>query len=204
MQNMKDNIAIIILAAGGSSRLDKPKQLVRHQGRTLVSHVTAEAFNAGLLPVLVVTGAGSETIAKELDETNAEIVYNDRWQEGVASSIVKGITHLMDNYAGAEDVIVAVCDQPFVSEELFMQLMDAKKTTGKGIVGSAYAGTVGTPVLFDQSYFRDLAALQGDQGAKKLLKMYADDMTTVPFEQGEVDIDTQDDLNRLHKETNQS
>jgi len=81
--------------------------------------------------------------------------------------------------------------------------METKKTTGKGIVASAYAGTVGTPVLFDKSYFQALASLRGDQGAKKLLKMYAQDMATVPFEQGEVDIDTADDLKRLYKETKQ-
>jgi len=94
MQNAKDNIGIIILAAGSSSRLDKPKQLLMHRGTSLIRHVTAEAFEAGLLPVLVVTGAGSDAISKELDETNAAIVYNNRWQEGMASSIVKGITHV--------------------------------------------------------------------------------------------------------------
>jgi len=202
MQKSKDHTGIIILAAGGSSRLHKPKQLLIHRGRTLVSHVTAEAIKAGLSPVVVVTGSRSEMIIRELDETNAEIVYNRHWKEGMASSILEGITHVIHTNLATTAVIIAVCDQPFVSAEIFLQLVDAKKTKGKGIVASAYAGTLGTPVLFDKSYFQDLASLQGDQGAKRLLKIYEQDVATVPFRQGEVDIDTEDDLSQLHKEKN--
>ena len=97
----------------------------------------------------------------------------------------------------AEKVIIAVCDQPFVSSALFNQLYQKQVEGVEHIVASAYADTIGTPALFTQKYFDTLLGLSGDEGAKKILKDNLHDVATVDFPQGAIDIDTQEDFNDL-------
>ncbi len=115
----------------------------------------------------------------------------------MASGIVAGISKLLILNYRAEDVIIAVCDQPFVSAKLFQQLSKKKAETGKSIVACAYEDTIGTPVLFGSSFFEALLQLSGQEGAKKLLKFYEADVATIPFPQGSTDIDTTEDYENL-------
>ena len=188
---------IIILAAGPSARLGKPKQMLIHQGKTLIEHICCEALEAGLHPVLVVTGAASAEVSKALENMPVEIVFNEQWSTGMASGIAAGMSELLNRDKAVESVIIAVCDQPFVSAALFRQLIKTKAERNKGIVGSAYAGIIGTPVLFEKAYFGKLLALKGSEGAKKIVKTYNADLAGIPFEEGKMDIDTQDDYERL-------
>jgi molybdenum cofactor cytidylyltransferase len=119
----------------------------------------------------------------------------------MASGIVAGLSEILLLNAKIQSVIIAVCDQPFVSASLFEQLIKCKMESQKGIIGCAYAGTVGTPVLFERAYFKTLLQLQRDQGAKKVLKMHGSDLANILFEKGEFDIDTIEDYNRLHSRT---
>jgi molybdenum cofactor cytidylyltransferase len=188
---------IIILAAGPSARLGKPKQLLVHQGKTLIEHICSEALETGLHPVLVVTGAASAEVSKALENMSVEIVFNEQWSTGMASGIAAGMSELLKRDKAIESVIIAVCDQPFVSAALFRQLIKTKAERNKGIVGSAYAGIIGTPVLFEKAYFGKLLALKGNEGAKKIVKTYNADLAGIPFEEGKMDIDTQEDYERL-------
>lgn len=129
----------------------------------------------------------------------ASIVYNERWQEGMASGIVTGIAKLLLLDITVEGVLLAVCDQPFVTTELLQQLQQKKAESGKGIVACTYANTVGTPVLFDRKYFPSLQQLKGSEGAKELLKMYEDDLATIFFPNGSFDIDTEEEYKNLLK-----
>ncbi len=94
-------------------------------------------------------------------------------------------------------IIIAVCDQPFVSSAIFKQLYEQQEKTVKHIVASSYADTIGTPALFTQKYFDALMSLQGEEGAKKILKANAEDVATIDFPQGAIDIDTQKDYDNL-------
>jgi len=188
---------IIILAAGPSARLGKPKQLLIHQGKMLIEHICSEALEAGLHPVLVVTGATSDQVSKALESKPVEIVFNDQWSTGMASGIVAGLSGILKPDHGIESVIIAVCDQPFVSADLFKQLIKTKAERNRGIVGCAYAGIIGTPVLFGKAYFEKLLTLKGNEGAKKILKTYSADLAGIPFEEGNIDIDTQEDYEQL-------
>lgn len=188
---------IIILAAGPSSRLGKPKQLLMHRGKTLIEHICSEALETGLHPVLVVTGAAADQVSKVLENKPVEIVFNEQWSTGMASGISAGLSELLKPDYGIESVIIAVCDQPFVSADLFKQLMKTKAEQNKGIVGCAYAGIIGTPVLFGKAYFGKLLALKGDEGAKKIVKTNSADLAGIPFEEGNIDIDTQEDYEQL-------
>jgi molybdenum cofactor cytidylyltransferase len=188
---------ILILAAGNSSRLGEPKQLLRYKGKTLISNVVDAATSLVPTRVTVVTGANAELISNELSKSSVSIVYNPHWQEGMSSSIRIGITHLKDKNPHLQGVILSVSDQPFVSSSLFLTLIETAKSTGKSIVASLYNNTFGTPVLFQKQYFDSLLCLKGVEGAKKLIKQFPEDVATIPFPLGGIDIDTQEDYRLL-------
>lgn len=191
-----DKIGIIILAAGESARLGRPKQTLFYNGKSLVQHVADEARNAALDPVIVVTGAFEKEILDKLDSTGLQVIHNKNWKEGMASGIRSGLAAL-DAAGGADAVIISVCDQPFLSTTLFNSLKESRFHTGKGIIASAYAGTLGVPVLFDKKYFTALEQVEESEGAKKLIHRFTDDLAHVDFEAGSIDIDTEEDYNLL-------
>ena len=194
-----NNTGIIILAAGSSSRFGNTKQLAYFKGKTLLKHTTEEAAEAGAQPVLVVTGANADEISNEIKNEKVEIVFNKDWEQGMASGIVMGLRTAIILNKDVEKVIITVCDQPFVSSSLFQQLFQRQNESGKHIVASAYANTIGTPALFTIKYFDALMGLTGDHGAKGMLKKYSDDLVTVDFPDGYIDIDTQQDYENLLK-----
>jgi molybdenum cofactor cytidylyltransferase len=192
-------IGIIILSAGNSSRLGRPKQLLPYRGRTLVAHVIGEALAAGLRPVAVVTGAYRPEVEEALKEEPVVLVYNRDWETGMASGIVAGLSNMLLLQPDLGAVIISVCDQPFISAALLSELAGTFETSSKGIVASAYADSMGTPVLFGCSYFEKLLSLSGSDGAKKLLCHYPADLATVDFLEGHIDIDTEEDARKLEE-----
>jgi len=187
---------LIILAAGSSSRLGKPKQNLIFQGSTLLQRSIKAALNADCDEVIVILGANSEIIKPTLNDKNIRIINNADWQEGMASSIRHGLNYLLRINPQLQSVILMLCDQPFADVSIINQLIKAS-ATGKSMVASAYNGTVGPPALFDKTHFDELLALQGNEGAKKLLLKYAADVYQVPFPLGTIDIDTIGDFERL-------
>ena len=192
-----DNTAIVILAAGNSSRLGRPKQLLPFRGKNLLQHVIDEAAAAGASPVVVVTGARAEEISASVDRAVAEVIHNEKWPEGKASGIVAGVRHVVSSYPHVERVILAVCDQPFVTAQLFSQLSDRQHRSGKTIVASAYADTLGTPVLLTRTHFDALLGLKEDEGARKILVLHPGEVAGFDFPLGHVDVDTQADYEAL-------
>jgi molybdenum cofactor cytidylyltransferase len=191
---------IIILAAGSSIRMGEPKQLMTYKNKTLLQHIIDEAKNASLDPVICVTGFQSGLIAESISGKAVSIVYNEDWPEGIGSGISTGIKQLL--LSDAESVILAVSDQPHVSSDLFKTMQELKDGSGKGIVAAAYAGTLGTPVLFGREYFGRLQSLNGNQGAKNIVKANLPDVCPVEFEPGSIDIDTKEDYEKLITENN--
>jgi molybdenum cofactor cytidylyltransferase len=191
---------IVILAAGNSSRLGQPKQLLGYKDSTLLKNTIAEAFLVPDVVIIVVTGANNQLIEEELDPSRIKICFNSDWETGMSSSIVKGLNALLHLYPDCQNCIFAVCDQPYVSSLVFENLIQEHSKTGKGILASSYAETLGTPVLFDKKYFTELTALQGQEGAKKIINRFLEDTVSVPFEKGNIDIDTEDDYNKLISE----
>jgi molybdenum cofactor cytidylyltransferase len=158
-----------------------------------------EALIAALEPVIIVTGARATEVSAEFDGLDVHLVYNESWQKGMGSGIAAGISKLQMIGSSVENVIIAVCDQPYVSAQLLRQLAEKAAESGMGMVACAYADTVGTPVLFGQRYFDTLLRLNGTEGAKKLLKLYDSDVATIPFPLGSIDIDTAEDYQELKK-----
>jgi molybdenum cofactor cytidylyltransferase len=190
-------IAALILAAGGSSRLGQPKQLVRYRGRSLVRNTAQAALDAACRPVLVVVGAGANEIEPELNDLDVRVVFNRGWQEGMASSIRCGVQALLSREPSVEAVLLLVCDQPFLSSELLREVCAAYDGAPGRRVACEYAGTVGVPALFERSLFDDLLTLHGDRGAKSLLQAARADLIRVSWPDGVVAIDRPDDLKQL-------
>lgn len=185
----------IILAAGESNRLGRPKQNLQFNGQTLLQHAVDSAQQSECKPVIVVLGANDNAITPPGGVT---VLYNKDWKEGMASSIRTAINGI-NNDLSVDKVIIMLCDQPFVSTALLNSLIDKQIETGKPIVASTYNDIIGVPALFDRTFFAELLLLKGHEGAKKILITHANEIATIPFEKGSIDIDTPDDYEQLCK-----
>ncbi|HWZ13836.1 MAG TPA: nucleotidyltransferase family protein [Mucilaginibacter sp.] len=186
---------LVILAAGASTRLGKPKQNLVYQNNTLLQRAIETALASVCRPVIVILGADAEMIRPTLGKLSVHIFYNKDWREGMASSIRLGIAELQKFEPAITSVILMLCDQPFINASLINELFHAKEK--KGIIACAYNDTVGTPVLFDTKYFDELSLLTGAEGAKKLLTKYPGNVYPISFPLGGVDIDTEEDFEKL-------
>ena len=187
----------MILAAGASARLGKPKQLLQYNGKSLLQHVLSEAISSYASPVIVVLGANSDLISKEIDKTKVYIIENTDWEEGMASSVRIGLSTLSEIFPSGDAVIFMVCDQPYVSASLLNDLINTQVETGKLIVTCNYGDAIGPPALFHQSLFPELMQLKGDAGARKIIQQHSNEVATVLFTEGKIDIDTNDDYEAL-------
>lgn len=176
----KISCALILLAAGASTRMGRPKQLLPMYGtRPLLRHVVESALTEPVSPVIVVLGANAAKIAPCLDGLPLSIVINPAWAEGMGSSIRRGLEELAKSAPTANCVIIALADQPDILSGHLAKLIETLRTTGKPIVASECGDVRGPPVLFTASYFSTLLALQGDAGARALLKAHAAEVATV-------------------------
>ena len=191
------NIGIILLAAGSSSRLGRPKQLLSYDGQTLLQHTIQVASDSNAHPVVVVLGAQAEMIRNDIKEIDVNLVDNPDWQEGMASSIRSGINAFTEIAPDAEGMILMVCDQPHVNPSLLNEIITAHKRTGKPIVACSYEKTFGPPVFFHRSLFAELLQLKGDIGARSVVRQHTDEVEVIPFPEGVFDIDTEADFKNL-------
>ena len=179
--------AAIILAAGASTRLGEPKQLVMLGGERLLERAIRIARQAGCEPVVVVLGAAAETILAVCNLDEAAIVINADWEEGMAASISCGVAAVDGEVDGA---VIMACDQPAVTSAHLQSLMSAQEVTA-----SLYADRRGIPAYFLAASFEDLMDLQGDSGARDLLKS----VRTVQLQGGELDVDTPAEMKRAQE-----
>jgi molybdenum cofactor cytidylyltransferase len=195
---MRMSVAAIIVAAGSSSRLGRPKQLVMIDGEPLLQRAIRIAHEAGAAPVVVVLGAYRKAIEEAVDFGAALIAVNGEWEEGIASSIREGIRAVEMNAADAAGALLMSCDQPRVtSDHLRGMITRFVLQSEPTVVASAYAGIRGIPAIFPRQAYPDLMALRGDQGARQLFDERAWRLVSMPLAGGEVDIDEPEDLGKL-------
>jgi len=185
---------IILLAAGSSSRLGRAKQLIEFQGKTLIQKAIDEAKKSEANCLVVVLGSNPDLIQTGFDISSTQFIVNPDWQHGMSSSMQSGLRFLMEK-EDVDQVVLMLCDQPFVDASLLDQLITAKDTSGKGIVAAAYSNTLGVPALFEERYFEDLLQLTGSEGAKKVIFNHQAEVHALDFPLGAVDLDTEEDVN---------
>ena len=180
----------VVLAAGGSTRMGEPKQLLRLGGRTLLRRTVDTLLASPTWPVVVVLGAQMASIRPEVARLPVLIVENREWAEGLASSIRTGVSVLEAFSLSLEAALLVLCDQPNLSPDAITRLVDIHVRSGKSIVAAHYAGHPGPPALFARSHFHELMALRGAGGARPLLTRHADLLATVDLPELAADLDT--------------
>jgi len=185
----------IVLAAGASTRFGEPKQLVRFEGQPLLQHVIAGATELAGPAVSVVLGAHAAQISATLPSGGATLIVNRAWQEGIASSIRAGIARLP---GACDGVLLLLADQPLVGGASLGRFVAVWRRQPRHIVASRYGAATDLPAIFPRWCFADLLALRGDQGARILLRRYADRVVRLSNPDAAIDIDTPEDLLELH------
>jgi molybdenum cofactor cytidylyltransferase len=196
---MANNVGILILAAGSSSRLGQPKQLLKYKDTSLLRHTveTALATRCGG-PVLVVTGALHDELFKECKDLNMSVVHNVNWQMGMATSIHTGLRALSKAQPDTTGALILLCDQPLITIAHLDNLLDMfEHRRHQGIVATAFANTTGAPAIFSRELFAALYELKGDKGARQVFNEYDSQLVTVPFKPAAVDVDTMEDYEGL-------
>ena len=191
------NVGALILAAGGSGRFGRPKQLLIFRGESLVRRAARAATDARCAQVAVVVGDSGAAIKEDLRGSPAAIVPNPDWRRGLGTSIRCGLESLLASGPDLDAVVVVACDQPFLESTTIAALIAKQEKSGKPIVAASYAGTLGVPALFDRSCFGALLALPDDSGAKALIESRPNDVASIEFEKGAMDVDTPADFERL-------
>lgn len=190
-------VGLVILAAGASTRLGWPKQLLHYRGRSLLRHVAETAAGSVCRPIVVVLGAHAAKLEAELRGLPVRVVVNLLWRAGMATSLRRGVEALEAGEEFIAAVVITLCDQPLVTASAIDALVHAYRSVGRPIVASAYAGILGVPALFDRSLFPELLALEGEEGARRIIARHAEDVRGVPFPEAVLDIDTPEDCEKL-------
>jgi CTP:molybdopterin cytidylyltransferase MocA len=196
---VKGSVAAIVLAAGASRRLGQPKQLLMHGGETLLMRAVRLANQAGATPVLTILGANIEAIRDSVGLVpNSIPVINDKWEQGISTSIYAGLKSLNEVAPNAPGALILSCDQPRLGADHLRTLIQTFLAQSEPtIVASTYSDVVGIPAVFPRLAFPHLLALRGDKGARALLIDPPCPLIAIPFPGGEVDIDRPEDLKQL-------
>jgi molybdenum cofactor cytidylyltransferase len=164
-----ENIAGIILAAGSASRFGNPKQLLLWDGETFIRQITSTALNSGLNPVIVVTGSSSDDVSSVITDLPLRIVNNSEWEQGISTSIRKGLSAITEPVGGA---IFFQADQPQTPVELVQLLVQTHQQGLESIIAPRINGQRGNPVLFDKRTFDQLNTLKGDVGGRAIFSNF--------------------------------
>lgn len=188
-------IAALILAAGQSSRLGQPKQLVQLGANTLLRQTVLLALQTGASPVLVVLSPNiAEACHATLQGLDVLLVENSSPHEGMGSSLRVGMAMLALHAPDTERVLLLVCDQPRLRLDHLLALLHADGP----VAAAEYSGRCGVPAVFARQHFAALASVTGDQGARSLLKSLP--VTPVSMPEAAIDLDTPEDLAALQRQ----
>lgn len=188
-------LAAIILAAGGSTRMGSPKQLLRYQGQTLLRRTVQNAIAAGCSPVIVVVGASAGQVIPEALLPGVTIIRNPDWKSGMGTSIRTGVAAV----SNADAALILLCDQPHVHAAAIMRLIDLCLKNPTSLIAAEYADTIGVPAIFSKDFFGELATLTDDQGAKAILLRHHSNVIRVKLHEAQMDVDTPEEYEKLRR-----
>jgi molybdenum cofactor cytidylyltransferase len=188
--------AILILAAGQSKRMGQPKQLLPYKNSTLLLEKIKQFQSIENVQVFVVLGAYFKDIFPLLRELPVKVVMNAKWQEGMGSSLSKGI-ELIQKKEIFDRVLITLSDLPLMESSHYEELIELSKSSGKRIIQTEYEDTSGVPVVFDKSLFASLSKLKNEEGAKPLIEKYKKEVLKLRSKTPFFDVDTSEAYQKL-------
>ncbi|RTE52041.1 nucleotidyltransferase family protein [Arenibacter aquaticus] len=195
----KDNIAILVMAAGTSSRMKGIKQLLPWGESTLLENALKNATASKAQRVLTVLGAYKKEILDSISLGKQDYVYNPNWKSGLGNSIACGTRHLLDSDKEYKGILVLLADQPLIDyhylDSLITQFLDSRNS----IVATDYGNRVGVPAIFAATHFEALLQLRSDFGAKEIIKAHGNEVLKISADGKELDIDTLEEYERVKK-----
>lgn len=162
----EENIAVVVLAAGGSSRLGRPKQLVEFNGKTLLERTLDQVDMLGFQIKILVLGANQDKIQQKISSDGFKVATNPDWEQGMASSIKIGLEAALAEENGLDHILFLVSDQPFLEPTNLIKLVHTQLTKNPKATYSKYGDNIGVPAIFGKAAFPLLLKLKGDEGAK--------------------------------------
>jgi molybdenum cofactor cytidylyltransferase len=201
MQSRHSRIGAVVLAAGMSSRMGEPKQVLRLGERTVLGQTLENIRGARLDEIVLVLGFAAEAIAQQIAVERVKVVINPQYREGMASSLRAGLAALNPDINAA---LIVLADQPFVRPAVFDQIIDRYIESRAQIAIPTFRGFRGNPVLLDRSVFPEVMALTGDIGCRAIFGSHSDGIVKVPVDDVGIllDIDSKDDFERLQRLAN--
>lgn len=195
--NESPKIGGLLLAAGGSSRLGQPKQLLRSAGRSLIRRAAETLVGSVCDPCVVVLGAEIDRSTAEIADLDVGMCINEEWQTGMSSSIKAGLRELLNIEPGLAAVVITLCDQPHIASADIDRLAAEFRSSHSSIVAAEYSGTIGVPALFTSDIFDELSQLDGDKGARQIIRRHPERLRTVAAENAAFDVDTPEDARQI-------
>ena len=196
-----NDIWAIVLAAGLSTRMGTQKLLLPFDGKTIIEKAVENILASGIMHIKVVLGSDQVEIAKTLKSWPVSFIRNENFQEGMHSSVMCGVNSLP---ASAHAVLIFLGDQPFISAKVTEKVVEAWKSSGKGIVIPLFKGKRGHPSLYDLKYRNELSNLDPVIGLRSIAQRFPEDICEVETFSPEIirDIDTHIDyINEINKTT---
>lgn len=180
-------IAVILLAAGGSRRLGKAKQMLSYRDQPLLVCAAEQALSLDL-SVYVILGKNPVQLGQQLTPLPVKTIINPIWQQGISSSIQCGLQHINDSVDGT---LFMLCDQPFIPLTHYQALLRLAVENPQKIIATQYPlGHSGVPAVIPHRFFSELLQLSGDKGAQKIIKQHANDVISLFCQEAAWDIDT--------------
>lgn len=189
----KIKTAMLIPAAGKSSRMGEPKQLLHWEDTNLLGHTIKQGVAAGIKDIYVVLGAFHEKIKKTIDTTGVTILYNPEWEKGMGNTIARGTQEIINSPENYQRILIALCDQPLIEPTYYKKLLKTSQKDHIWAVATCYGKKYGVPAVFKSDIFGKLVKLNGKVGAKDLLNNLGKNAICVEPSTSTADIDKPED-----------
>ncbi len=190
------NISALLLAAGGSSRLGQPKQLIKFKNELLINYIIEQIRDSGIIDLKIILGSHFSEIRRQIIDKSLDIIQNTKWEEGISSSIKCGLRSLTPEIDGA---IIFIVDQPFLKSELISRILTKFDTSNANIIAAFVSGQIIHPVMYRKELFPKLLELKGDIGGKAIFENEFIEKVAWDDEKLLLDIDSQVDLEKIKK-----
>jgi molybdenum cofactor cytidylyltransferase len=176
-------VSAILLAAGESKRMGKPKLLLPFGGGTILEKTVDNVLSSNIDEVIVVLGAEAQETEKAIAGKPVKIVFNPDYHRGMSTSLICGLKQVSSQ---AQRVMVALCDQPFIERDIYNKLVKESLNSCKGITVPLYKAKRGNPIIFTINYKDELLGLKGDVGGREILRRHPDDILEVAVDSGSI------------------